>query len=165
MLRVADYLTIGNFICGLIAIFLAILGHFGWSCLLAIGAMAFDFMDGKVARMLKQESLLGKELDSLADLVSFGVWPAVLGFALGLDDALSIAAMALFSAAGMLRLARFNVTSSKDFEGVPITANGLLFPLLYFGLDAAGISWGPAMLFVYLLMGVLMVSTFKVRKL
>jgi CDP-diacylglycerol---serine O-phosphatidyltransferase len=164
-LGVADFFTVGNFACGMAGIFLAAKGHFAASCLLAIAAVVLDFLDGKVARLLNVTSELGKQLDSLADLVSFGVWPAVLGFFLGLDSPLSILVLIAFAMAGMLRLARFNVTSVKHFEGVPITTNGLLFPIIYFASLASGYSWNSYMLLVYLLMAALMVSTFRVKKL
>ncbi|KAL8944800.1 MAG: hypothetical protein Q9216_000222 [Gyalolechia sp. 2 TL-2023] len=90
----------------------------------------FDFMDGKVARWRKKSSLMGQELDSLADLISFGVAPAVSAFALGLRTPLDTVLLAFFVLCGLTRLARFNVTvsslpkdatgKSKYFEGTPI---------------------------------------------
>ncbi|MCJ1469829.1 CDP-diacylglycerol-serine O-phosphatidyltransferase [Pseudocyphellaria aurata] len=90
----------------------------------------FDFMDGKVARWRGKSSLMGQELDSLADLVSFGVSPAVCAFALGLRTPLDTLFLSFFVLCGLTRLARFNVTvanvpkdatgKSKYFEGTPI---------------------------------------------
>ncbi|KAI9860137.1 MAG: tyrosine/serine/threonine protein phosphatase pps1 [Trichoglossum hirsutum] len=90
----------------------------------------FDFMDGKVARWRKKSSLMGQELDSLADLISFGVSPAVAAFAIGLRTPVDRILLSFFVLAGLTRLARFNVTVAnvpKDstgkahyFEGTPI---------------------------------------------
>ncbi|KAL8953605.1 MAG: hypothetical protein Q9222_000531 [Ikaeria aurantiellina] len=90
----------------------------------------FDFMDGKVARWRKKSSLMGQELDSLADLISFGVSPAVAAFALGLRTPIDTLLLGFFVLCGLTRLARFNVTvstlpkdstgKSKYFEGTPI---------------------------------------------
>jgi len=90
----------------------------------------FDFFDGKVARWRKKSSLMGQELDSLADLVSFGVAPAALGFAIGLRTTVDQLFLSYYVLCGLTRLARFNVTvamlpkdktgKSKYFEGTPI---------------------------------------------
>lgn len=90
----------------------------------------FDFMDGKVARWRKKSSMMGQELDSLADLISFGVAPAAAAFALGIRTPLDHLALIVFVLCGLTRLARFNVTAAhipKDasgkahyFEGTPI---------------------------------------------
>ncbi|KAJ5086836.1 CDP-alcohol phosphatidyltransferase [Penicillium alfredii] len=90
----------------------------------------FDFMDGKIARWRKKSSLMGQELDSLADLISFGLAPAAAAFALGIRTSLDHLLLAFFVLCGLTRLARFNVTvavlpkdksgKSKYFEGTPI---------------------------------------------
>ena len=90
----------------------------------------FDFFDGKVARWRGKSSLMGQELDSLADLISFGAAPASFAFAAGLRTSLDHLALTFFVICGLLRLARFNVTvaqvpkdktgKSKYFEGTPI---------------------------------------------
>ncbi|KAJ5898890.1 CDP-alcohol phosphatidyltransferase [Penicillium taxi] len=90
----------------------------------------FDFMDGKIARWRKKSSLMGQELDSLADLISFGVSPAVAAFALGIRTNVDHVLLTVFVLCGLTRLARFNVTvavlpkdntgKSKYFEGTPI---------------------------------------------
>ncbi|KAJ5281075.1 CDP-alcohol phosphatidyltransferase [Penicillium angulare] len=100
----------------------------------AIGLMQlglwFDFADGKIARWRKKSSLMGQELDSLADLISFGLSPAVVAFALGLRTGVDHLLLTFFVLCGLTRLARFNVTvanlpkdgtgKSKYFEGTPI---------------------------------------------
>jgi len=90
----------------------------------------FDFMDGKVARWRKKSSLMGQELDSLADLISFGVSPAAAAFALGLRTPVDHILLTFFVLCGLTRLARFNITvanvpkdasgKSQYFEGTPI---------------------------------------------
>src|SRR5262245_49503497 len=89
--HVADFITLGNAACGVAAVFCAMvymatqeLRYFFWSAALAPLAFAFDVLDGKVARARQEHSILGRELDSLADVISFGVMPAALGFAAGL---------------------------------------------------------------------------------
>lgn len=95
-----------------------------------VAGLMFDFLDGKVARWRKKSSLMGQELDSLADLISFGVAPASVGFALGLRTNVDHLILSFYVLCGLTRLARFNVTvamlpkdetgKSKYFEGTPI---------------------------------------------
>lgn len=92
--------------------------------------MCFDFLDGRVARLRNRSSLMGQELDSLADLVSFGVAPASIAFAIGFQTTLDVFVLSFFVLCGIARLARFNVTvgqlpkdkkgKSKYFEGLPM---------------------------------------------
>ncbi len=153
---------------GMFAVFSAIKGLFGASALFCAAAVMFDYLDGRVARLAGGSNELGKQLDSLADMVSFGVWPAVFGYALGLRSPAAVCVLAFFAACGMLRLARFNVTNIRHFEGVPITTNGIVFPVLYFLLPKnayAGALFEPGALALYALMGLLMISTIRVKKL
>ncbi|MFW5991468.1 MAG: CDP-diacylglycerol--serine O-phosphatidyltransferase [Candidatus Nanoarchaeia archaeon] len=158
-LKLADYLTIANFASGLLSIFFAINSDFTISGVLMIAAFVFDALDGRVARATNKANAFGKELDSLADLTSFGVAPAVFGFCQGLNEPYQIAILVLFSAAGMLRLARFNVLKVKDFIGIPITTNGILFPLMF--LLMGPFNW---FIIIYLIMGILMISDFRIKK-
>lgn len=90
----------------------------------------FDFFDGRVARLRSKSSLMGQELDSLADLISFGVAPASVAFAIGFQSTIDVLVLSFFVLCGLTRLARFNVTvtqipkdltgKSKYFEGLPI---------------------------------------------
>ena len=125
--------------------------------------MFFDFFDGKVARLRNRSSLMGQELDSLADLVSFGVAPASVAFTIGFQSTLDVLVLSFFVLCGLTRLARFNVTvaqlpkdvsgKSKYFEGLPIPTSlalvgamaylvnkGFILEQLPFGLFGAG-SW------------------------
>lgn len=100
---------------------------------LPIAGFGFDALDGKVARWRGGGSLLGQEMDSLADLISFGVAPATLAFTLGLRTPLDMVCLLLFVSGGLARLARFNATvallpadasgKSKFFEGLPIPSS------------------------------------------
>jgi CDP-diacylglycerol--serine O-phosphatidyltransferase len=151
-------------------------------------AFVFDMLDGRIARWRRQHSALGRELDSLADIVSFGVAPAALGFAAGLRGGWDWMALIYFVCCGVSRLARFNVTAEKlaeggnkvtYFEGTPIPTSvvltgvlafaatqGRLGENLYWGVWSLG-SWNLhplALLFV--LSGTLMISkTLRIPKL
>jgi CDP-diacylglycerol--serine O-phosphatidyltransferase len=141
----ADVLTLGNGFCGAGSV-LALMqfvatGLTRWLWI-AIGllplALVLDFADGRVARWRRRSSALGADLDSLADVISFGMAPAALGFAVGLRGALDVAALLYFVACGISRLARFNVTAEaladeqgkvKYFEGTPIPTTVLIVAL------------------------------------
>jgi CDP-diacylglycerol--serine O-phosphatidyltransferase len=144
----ADLLTIGNASCGTIAIFLCLdylatnRRGFLWAAFILLPtALVLDVLDGYVARLDKRrQSVLGADLDSLADVISFGVAPAVLGFTLGLRGGWDMAILTYFVVCGVSRLARFNVTASaladettgkvKYFEGTPIPTSILIVMLL-----------------------------------
>lgn len=159
LIGIPDFLTLTNLTLGFLAIIFSFRGYFLLAALLIISAVFFDWIDGKVARKLKKTHELGKELDSLADLVSFGVAPAIFTLSLVKFNVLNMALLAFFVCCGALRLARFNITHPKYYEGLPITFNGMLVPVLFF-LKA------PHYLFPYILLisGILMVSTIRAKK-
>jgi CDP-diacylglycerol--serine O-phosphatidyltransferase len=144
----ADALTIGNAACGTIAIFLCLNylaesdpGHIWTAFVLLPLALICDVLDGYVARLnRRRQSVLGGDLDSLADVISFGVAPAVLGFALGLRGGWDMVILTYFVVCGVSRLARFNVTADaladattgkvKYFEGTPIPTSIAIVALL-----------------------------------
>ncbi len=189
----ADFLTLGNGACGSGAVLAAMQflvdKDTRWlvvaMALLPI-ALAFDFADGRVARWRQRSSMLGADLDSLADVISFGMAPAALGFAVGLRGELDVIALLYFVACGISRLARFNVTSTaladpsgkvKHFEGTPIPSSVLLVGALaiLFAADRIGANmWLGAWHFdgltlhpvvlIYVLSGSAMISTFRVPK-
>jgi len=123
-----NMVTSGNLLCGMMALILLFHGRFVPAAWLVFMAVFFDFMDGKIARRLGGGTQFGLEFDSLADVVSFGVVPAMLMYtsyagALGLWGVL---AAAFFALCGALRLARFNVVHMPGpFQGLPIPAGGL----------------------------------------
>src|SRR5918998_1797740 len=145
---VADAFTIGNAACGTIAIFLCLdylatdERRFLWAAFVLLPlALVLDVLDGYVARLdSKRQSLLGADLDSLADVISFGVAPAVLGFTLGLRGGWDMLLLTYFVVCGVSRLARFNVTAAtladvstgkvKYFEGTPIPTSVIIVALL-----------------------------------
>jgi CDP-diacylglycerol--serine O-phosphatidyltransferase len=149
----ADFLTLANGVCGTAAIFLAMdhvrearVDKVYAAGLLVVGALFFDVMDGRVARSRHVASALGRELDSLADVISFGVAPACLAYAIGMTTPVDALALLYFVACGISRLARYNVTAEslaaetgkvRYFEGTPIPTSTLLV-LVLVGLAWAG---------------------------
>ena len=125
--QVPNTITCLNLISGCVAIALAFAGNYTGASAAIFAAAVFDFMDGAVARLMKAYSAVGKELDSLSDLVSFGVAPAAMLFNV-LPEQLSWIAIAV-PVCGALRLARFNVDSRQttSFIGMPIPANALMW--------------------------------------
>ncbi|UOF91868.1 CDP-diacylglycerol--serine O-phosphatidyltransferase [Fodinisporobacter ferrooxydans] len=120
--------TLGNLFLGMIAILLASQGEYGGAALLIIVGMVLDGVDGRIARMFHVQSEFGKELDSLSDIVTFGIAPAVLMYAVVLHQFgwIGIVLSCIFPGCGALRLARFNTQSKTTnyFIGLPITAAG-----------------------------------------
>lgn len=164
LVKVADFFTIGNLACGMLAIFVSAESKPVLAAAFLVIALILDTLDGKVAGWMHQKSEFGKQLDSLADLVSFGVAPAFMYFVLADRHWLVAMILVAFVACGMLRLARYNISQTSGFEGVPITVNGFVFPLL----TAIGtvlpetLKLWPA---VFLVQSVLMISSFRVRRL
>ena len=189
----ADLLTLGNGFCGsgsvLAAMQYLITAESRWlivaMALLPI-ALIFDFADGRVARWRHRSSALGADLDSLADIISFGLAPAALGFAVGLRGALDVAILLYFVACGISRLARFNATADalsdengkvKYFEGTPIPSSvlivgvlavlysqGLLGRSVWLGSWAIGDLVLHPLTLIYAVSGSAMISTIRVPK-
>jgi CDP-diacylglycerol--serine O-phosphatidyltransferase len=190
----ADFLTLGNGFCGAGAV-LALMQYLvtaesRWVVLAMVllpVAGIFDFADGRVARWRRRSSAIGADLDALADVISFGLAPAALGFAVGLRGALDVACLLYFVACGISRLARFNATADaladetgkvKYFEGTPIPssvlivgllallhAQGRLGPSVWLGQwEIGGLVLHP-LTFVYALSGSAMISTWRIPKL
>ena len=144
--HLADFLTLCNAGCGVAGIFLAMLfavegqlWYFYAAAAMAPAAFIFDVLDGRVARWRNQHSALGRELDSLADIISFGMAPAALAFAAGMRGGWDWVALIYFVCCGVSRLARYNVTAETlsagadkvaYFEGTPIPTSVLLTALL-----------------------------------
>ena len=192
----ADLLTLGNASCGTISIFLCLdylaadNRRFLWMAFLLLPvALVCDVLDGYVARAnTRRQSVLGGDLDSLADVISFGVAPAVLGFTLGLRGGWDMLCLTYFVVCGVSRLARFNVTAAalsdsttgkvKYFEGTPIPTSIVIVAILGAALQLGRIEqnlWfgayeiGPALLhplaLLYLASGSAMISaTLRIPK-
>ena len=161
--HLADAFTLGNAACGVGGVFLAMayigrqdLALFLWAAGLAPAAFVFDVFDGRIARWRQTHSALGRELDSLADVISFGVMPASLAFAAGATGGWDALILIYFVCCGVSRLARYNVTAEalsegadkvKYFEGTPIPTSvalvGVLAWLAWKGLIGSAL-WGGA---------------------
>jgi CDP-diacylglycerol--serine O-phosphatidyltransferase len=147
----ADLFTFGNASCGMVSLFLCLYyltegqRDYLWAIILILPlALVLDGLDGYVARRWGQQSSLGAELDSLADIISFGVAPAVLGFSLGLRGLWDVVILTYYVGCGISRLARYNVTHAaladatgkvQYYEGIPIPSN--LFIVMLLGIALA----------------------------
>lgn len=122
--NIANILTISNAVIGLISVFLTISGNYTWAALMIFVAIVFDILDGEVARKLKITSDLGAELDSLSDMISFGIASSILLYVALFDKSIIGAFVAILVViCGVYRLARFNVVKKqKIFTGLPIPA-------------------------------------------
>lgn len=192
--HLADFFTVANAACGVAGVFCAMkyvesqaVRYFMIAAALAPAAFIFDVIDGRVARWRQTHSALGRELDSLADVISFGVAPAALGFAAGLDGGWDWLALIYFVCCGVGRLARYNVTAEQlsegrdkvaYFEGTPIPTSVALTGVLAFaawqgrlGDSLYGGAWaiGPwdlhPLALLFALSGTLMISkTLRIPK-
>jgi CDP-diacylglycerol--serine O-phosphatidyltransferase len=189
----ADWLTLANGFCGAGSI-LADMQYVAtqdrsylWTAMALLpAALFFDFADGRVARWRRRSSMLGADLDSLADVISFGMAPAALAFAVGMRASLDVAVLLYFVACGISRLARFNATADQlsdesgkvaYFEGTPIPTSVLLVGVLawltskdlvgenmLFGLWHLGTLDLHPLSLMYFVSGSLMISTIHVPK-
>ena len=193
--QLADAFTLGNAACGVAAVLMAMryaldrdVADLLVAAALAPAALIFDILDGRVARWRGTSSALGRELDSLADVISFGVAPAALAFAAGIDGGWDAVVLAYFVCCGVSRLARYNVTAEtlsagadkvSYFEGTPIPTSVVLVALLAWaawqgriGAALYGGAWsiGPwqlhPLVLLFGLSGTLMISkTLRIPKL
>lgn len=162
--HMANGITLMNLSFGVIAILYINKGNGRMSLLFILLAALFDRYDGKIARKFNTESAFGKELDSLCDLVSFGIAPALLIYQAILYQvpAGGISLTVLFILCGAVRLARFNTKECEGgFEGVPITAAGLILTFSFLLVPHLSI-----LFFVVLeaLLMILMVSNMRIAK-
>ncbi len=157
-----NMLTVGNLFLGVVALILAFNHFYDIAAITVIVGMLLDGLDGRVARMLNAQSEFGKELDSLSDVITFGVAPAFIMYVVALNelDIIGIIITAVFPVCGALRLARFNVQAGVPgyFIGLPITAaGGVLATLaLYHNVFHLGF-----LILSVLLLAFLMVSNIK----
>jgi CDP-diacylglycerol--serine O-phosphatidyltransferase len=190
----ADWFTLANAVCGTGALLTSMTyleTHDVTRIYLAsaaiLAALLFDVLDGRIARWRQTSSALGRELDSLADVISFGVAPAALAYACGMQGFLDRVILAYFVACGVSRLARYNVTADAlsggtgkvaYFEGTPIPTSIVLVALLalaaYMGAIGEQLWLGEVELagfrlhwlaLVFALSGSLMISRFRIPKL
>ena len=159
LIKFADVFTLTNVVFGIISILFSIKGWYGKAGFMLLLAVISDYFDGKIAKLMKQQNDFGRELDSLADTISFGVAPAIFGFTL-IQTPLAVVSFTIFLFCGILRLARYNIMNSKGpFHGMPITMNGIIIPFAH--ILNMPIRFYP---YIYLVLGILMVSSIKVKK-
>ncbi len=192
--HLADWFTLANAFAGMGALFAVMsylqtgaVVHIFYACALIPVALVFDVLDGRVARWRQQTSAMGRELDSLADIISFGVAPAAIAYGCGMQGLYDRIVLVFFVACGVSRLARFNITAEalseggdkvKYFEGTPIptslvlvmvlaaaAAQGAIGDQLWLGrLELGGFYLHPLVL-IYAVSGSLMVSRIRIPKL
>lgn len=154
---IPNLFTLGNLLCGVLSITLNMSGFIEVASIFIFFSAVLDLLDGRIARKLKVNSELGVELDSLADIVSFGVAPALLFHSIAAPSILTSLAFILFPMMGALRLARFSVKPTIGyFKGLPIPAAGL--PLAGMGFFSYSNAW------ITLILALLMVSPIRVKK-
>ena len=192
--HLADWFTLANAVCGTGAMFsmmtylqTADVIHIYFACGLVLAAMVFDVLDGRIARWRQKTSAMGRELDSLSDIISFGVAPALIAYGCGMQGLYDRIVLTYFVACGVSRLARYNVTAEalsdgqnkvKYFEGTPIPTSLLLVMVLFVaawqGALGESLWFGQVALFgfklhplvlLFALSGSLMVSRIRIPKL
>lgn len=145
--HLADWFTLANAACGTGALFAVMtylqtsdVTHVYFACGMVVAALIFDVLDGRVARWRQKTSAMGRELDSLADIISFGIAPAVIAYGCGMQGLYDRIVLVFFVACGVSRLARYNITADalsegsgkvKYFEGTPIPSSLLLVMLMF----------------------------------
>jgi CDP-diacylglycerol--serine O-phosphatidyltransferase len=190
--HLADWFTLANAACGTGAIFAVMrylisveMVYLYLACGLVVAALVFDVVDGRIARWRQKSSAIGRELDSLADVISFGVAPAAIAYGCGMRGLYDIAILIYFVACGVSRLARYNITAEAlagekvtHFEGTPIPTSVVLVLMLASAsaLGATGADlWGGELSFVgftlhpitllFAVSGSLMISRLRIPKL
>lgn len=191
--HLADWFTLANAVCGVGSLFSVMsflqlhdVKHVYFACALVPAALVFDVLDGRIARWRQRSSAMGRELDSLADVISFGVAPAAIAYACGMQGFYDRGVLVLFVACGVSRLARYNVTAEKlseggdkvkYFEGTPIPTSLVLVAVLaaaaysdslgdrlWLGaIEIAGLQFHPLVL-MFAVSGSLMVSRLRIPK-
>jgi CDP-diacylglycerol--serine O-phosphatidyltransferase len=192
--HLADWFTLGNAASGVGALFSVMSYlqsgdrlHVYFAAGLVVVALVFDVLDGRIARWRQKSSAMGRELDSLADVISFGVAPAVMGYACGMQGLIDRLVLGFFVACGVSRLARYNITAEalseggdkvKYFEGTPIptsllivivlavaAAQGALGDDMWFGVMKFGQYRLHPLALMFAVSGSLMVSRIRIPKL
>lgn len=191
--HLADWFTLGNAVCGVGALFSVMsyletsnVVHVYFACALVLAALIFDVLDGRIARWRQKSSAMGRELDSLADVISFGVAPAIIAYGCGMQGLYDRVVLVFFVACGVSRLARFNVTAEKlsdgsgkvaYFEGTPIPTSMLLVAVLWVAAAQGALGdalWGGVwwiagfrlhpLVLLFAVSGSLMVSRIRIPK-
>lgn len=161
-------------VCG---IFFSAGGHPFWGVICLLFAGATDMFDGKIASTMKRneaEKNFGIQIDSLCDLISFGVLPVAIGYGLGLSGGFFFVSAVLYIICAIIRLAYFNVDeimrqknengSRKTYYGLPVTAAAMLFPLIYGLKDLLGAALLPVYQIALFAVAAAFILKFKIRK-
>ena len=179
MIGIYDYtvlLTYMNFISGILGIICATKGNIFHAIVLLMFDGLCDMFDGRVARTKKkrtvEEKHFGIQLDSLSDLVCFGVLPAIIGYSLGIKNTYLIPLIIIYPLAALIRLAYFNVleiirnssTPVKEYTGLPVTSSALIFPFIYIFRRLLGSNFVILYGVVMFIVGVLFITKFKIKK-
>ena len=191
--HLADWLTLANAFCGVGAIFAVMtylqsgeVSHLHFACGLIPCALLFDVLDGRVARWRQESSAMGRELDSLSDVISFGVAPAAIAYGFGMQGLYDRVVLLYFVMCGVSRLARYNVTAEKlsegsdqvrYFEGTPIPTSlvlvlvlavaiwrGAMGEQMWFGAIAIGKFHLHPLVLMFAVSGSLMISRYRIPK-
>lgn len=161
IVKIPDIFSLFNAVAGLASIYFSIQNRMTTAAALLIIAVIFDVLDGRMAKMLGMQRDFGKQMDSLADIISFGVAPAVFGLQMINDTKLNYLILVFFVVCGIIRLARYNILAPQPhFIGLPITSSGYIIPIFYFA--KLSFKYFP---YVYLLLALLMISPLKFPKL
>lgn len=192
--HLADWFTLANAVCGVGALFSVMsflqtrgIFHIYFACALISAALVFDVLDGRIARWRQRSSAMGRELDSLSDVISFGVAPAVIAYGCGMQGLYDRLVLGFFVACGVSRLARYNVTAEslsddagkvKYFEGTPIPTSlvlvlmlayaawqGAIGEQLWFGFTKIGGFTLHPLVLAFAVSGSLMISRIRIPKL
>ena len=180
MIGIYDYtviLTYGNAIFSIIGMYLAINNQLQGAILCLALSGICDMFDGFVANLkerTKSENNYGIQIDSLADLISFGVFPSVLGYTSGLKQVIYLPLFIFYILAALIRLAHYNVTeeerSNNDsgkrqyYEGLPVTSNAALIPLIFLLCSYYHLAFSQFYPFILLITGFLFISHVKIKK-
>lgn len=172
----ADVLSLSAAMLGFASMLMVVIGYAMIAAIAIIIAAFLDYIDGRISRKMGSNKHWGKEMDSLCDVVAFGVAPAFLAWpviAAGLAGAYMGAAVltgfffsSLIIITGILRLARYNTTNINNiYVGMPITMNGIIFPLVWVATMGLAVDLRAVIMAVTcVLSAVLMISDFMIRK-
>ena len=161
--HIPNLLTLLNLACGTAAIVLTLEGQWQWAVYLILVASLFDFLDGFAARMLNAYSKNGKQLDSLADMVTFGVLPAIFIYTIfkaispaqggcGILYCIMLGSVVVVPAFSAIRLARYNTEESDDtfFSGLPTPAHALFWTGIFWQFMQDGLMFGTPLNYFFL---------------
>lgn len=180
MIGIYDYtviLTYGNAIFSMVGMYLALTQHVVEAIFCLVLSGICDMFDGFVANLKKRtksEMCYGIQIDSLADLISFGIFPTVLGYVSGLTQGIYLPLFVFYVLAALIRLAHYNVTEMERkeqtegcreyYEGLPVTSSAVLIPLLFFIAGRMHIAIALVYPATLLIIGVLFISKVKIKK-